>query len=113
MKPTSSSSEKHSNQQYDSSWFSSHVITWFLRVFYACCAILIGLEFIIHRHSYTDIEKIPLFYVLFGIAISLVILLISRLLGVIVPRHQDYYDDINNYDINNYDSSQDQSRGDS
>jgi len=112
MKPTSSSSEKHSSQQYDSSWFSSHVITWFLRGFYTCCAILVGLEFIIHRHSYTNIEKIPLFYVLFGIAISLVILLISRLFGVIVARHHDYYDDNNNNNIKNK-SSQDQSREDS
>jgi len=58
----------------------------------AACVFLAMLEFIINRHSDTNIEAVFLFYGLVGIVSVLIITLGASLLGKLVSRAGDYYD---------------------
>ena len=69
-----------------------HWVRRILGAFFVGCALLVVLDFVIHRHVEHELENIPAFYPLFGfIGISLLILL-SKGLRRIVMRSEDYYD---------------------
>jgi len=60
-------------------------------------------EFIIHRHTYTDIEKIPLFYVLFSAITCTALVFAAKGLRKLISRPESYY-------LNNYESDTDDSK---
>lgn len=62
------------------------------RVILAVCVLLAVAEFIIHRHSYSDVEAFPLFYGLFGFVAFISIVLGGILLREFIMRDKDYYD---------------------
>lgn len=64
-----------------------------LYVFYAFCLALVVADFIVHRHTYHDWEKIPAFYAIFGFGAYCVIVASAALLRKIVMRPEDYYQD--------------------
>ena len=78
------------------------VCTWFdqpqnitrLRIgFYAVLVLLVLPDFFIHKHSlFSSIEAIPGFYALFGFISCVAIILISKLLGFVLKKNEDYYD---------------------
>ncbi len=63
-----------------------------LRVFYALCIVLAGADFIIHRHSVMDWEKLPGFYALYGFVACVVLVLLAKVMRVVLMRREDYYD---------------------
>ncbi|MFP3982948.1 MAG: hypothetical protein ACLFV2_04575 [Desulfurivibrionaceae bacterium] len=66
----------------------------FLYIFLVLLAILLGLDFIIHRHSFFDWEKWPGFYPVFGfVACAIHALIAKYVLRPLVKRKEDYYDD--------------------
>ncbi len=79
------------------------VWTWFdhapnirrLRIgFYIVLALLVAPDFFLHKHSlFSRIEAWPGFYAFFGFASCVVIILISKLLGFVLKRREDYYDE--------------------
>lgn len=66
-------------------------ITKVLYAFYAFCACLVAADFVVHRHTYHDWEKIPAFYALFGFGAYVVIVLSATVLRKLVMRQEDYY----------------------
>ena len=69
-----------------------HNITLILRVFYILCAVLVILDFVVHRHIYTEIESIPTFYALYGFVACVVLVLIASQMRKWLMRDEDYYE---------------------
>jgi hypothetical protein len=61
-------------------------------VLYAVCAILVVLEFVIHRHIEHPWEHLPEFYPLYGFVGIVLLVLGARVLRRLVMRSEDYYD---------------------
>lgn len=59
---------------------------------YIICALLILLDFILHRHVLHEWEHITGFYAIFGFVAYLVIVQGANQLRKLVKRKEDYYD---------------------
>jgi hypothetical protein len=57
-------------------------------------AVLVGLDFVVHKHPHFSWADVPGFYVLFGFLSCVVIIAVSKILGKLwLTRGEDYYDD--------------------
>ncbi len=63
-----------------------------LRGFYIVCGILFVLDFVLHRHTSHDWEKLPGFYAIFGFVACVALVLVAKAMRRIVMRREDYYD---------------------
>ena len=63
-----------------------------LRVLYAACALLFGVEFLYHRHGQHAWDALPGFYAAWGFAGCVLLVLIAKLLRRVLKRPEDYYD---------------------
>lgn len=62
-------------------------------VFYVILALLVVPDFFMHKHSlFSKVEALPGFYALFGFISCVAIILISKLLGFVLKKQEDYYD---------------------
>lgn len=68
------------------------VVTWILRVFYVLCAGLVAADFIVHRHIYNDLEKIPAFYALYGFVACVILVFVAKWLRTLLMRDESYYE---------------------
>jgi heme/copper-type cytochrome/quinol oxidase subunit 4 len=66
---------------------------WATRVLLAIGAVLVVLEFVIHRHGETAAEDIPLFPAVYAFVICVAIVVGGIWLRKIAMRDEDYYDD--------------------
>ena len=64
-----------------------------LRGFYACCAVLVVLDFVIHRHIYHGWENLWAFYPIFGFVACVVLVEVAKLMRTVLMRPEDYYDE--------------------
>ena len=64
-----------------------------LKVFYVICALLVVIDFIVHRHIYHDWENIPAFYAIYGFIGCVVLVLIAKEMRKFLMRKEDYYDE--------------------
>lgn len=62
------------------------------RVLYVACALLVVADFVVHRHIYTDIERVPAFYALYGFVALVGVVMAAKGLRYFVKRNEDYYD---------------------
>lgn len=62
------------------------------RVLYVACALLVAADFVVHRHIYTDIERVPAFYTLYGFVALVGVVMAAKGLRYFVKRNEDYYD---------------------
>lgn len=60
--------------------------------FYLVCAILLILDFVLHRHVIHSWENIPGFYAIFGFVACVLLVLIAKEMRKVVMRKEDYYD---------------------
>jgi len=92
---TSSLDENHeTNKREDPGFFyRPKTIQWIMRIFYSLCVILVIVDFIIHRHIETAIEKIPTFYAIYGFVACVVLVLIANQMRKLLMRDEYYYDD--------------------
>lgn len=67
-------------------------VTLLLRVFYAVCALLFVLDFIIHRHTTYEWEQLPGFYAIFGFVAFVLLVVVAKLMRKLLMRREDYYD---------------------
>jgi len=63
-----------------------------LKVFYVCCAILLLLDIVVHRHIVHGWEKLPGFYPLYGFVGCVLLVLIAKEMRKVLMRKEDYYD---------------------
>lgn len=55
------------------------------------CAGLFAADFLYHKHPYFEVEEVPGFYAIYGLAVGAVFLVVARLLGSVLKRPEDYY----------------------
>ncbi len=60
---------------------------------YIICGLLFAADFVLERHAYTALEKIPNFYSLYGFFSYLILLAISLVLRALIKRKENYYDE--------------------
>ncbi|MFN2355135.1 MAG: hypothetical protein ABR512_11495 [Desulfopila sp.] len=63
-----------------------------LYLLYICCAILIILDFIIHRHLLHPWEGLLGFYAIYGFVGCVVLVQIAKWMRTFLMRDEDYYD---------------------
>ncbi len=63
-----------------------------LYILYACCALLVVLDFVIHRHVYHSWENLPAFYPIYGFVGCVVLVFVARWMRTFLMRSEDYYD---------------------
>lgn len=85
-----SSSEEKLNED-PGFFYRPNTIQWILRVFYGLCALLVLVEFIIHRHIEISIEKLLAFYPIYGFVACVILVLIANQMRKILIRDEDYY----------------------
>ena len=66
---------------------------WATRVLLAIGAVLVVLEFVIHRHGEISLEDLPLFPAIYAFFICILIVVGGILLRKIAMKPEDYYDD--------------------
>lgn len=62
-----------------------------LNVFYATCALLVLLDFIVHRHIVHYWENLPGFYALYGFVGCVLLVLVAKVLRKFLMRNENYY----------------------
>ena len=81
------------SEHNNSGWADNPVIRQRIRnVIYAVCGLLVIADFIIHRHIYTPIEKVPAFYAIYGFIALVGVVLLAKGLRKLVGRDEDYYE---------------------
>ena len=75
-------------------FYRATTVQWLLRIFYGLCVLLVFIDFVVHRHTLSDIEKFPAFYVLFGLGTSLILIVAAKLMRKILLRDEDYYQQV-------------------
>lgn len=61
--------------------------------FYTVLVLLVLPDFFIHKHTlFSSVEAWPGFYAMFGFIACVAIILISKVLGFVLKRQEDYYD---------------------
>ncbi|WP_394203057.1 hypothetical protein [Shewanella waksmanii] len=78
-----------------------------LYLLYACCGLLVVLDFVIHRHVYHSWENLPIFYPIYGFVGCVILVLIAKWMRTFLMRPEDYYDDVEELDTTNSNSTTD------
>jgi hypothetical protein len=74
-------------------WADKPVVRQRIRyVLYVVCGLLVVADFIVHRHVYMPLEKIPAFYALYGFAALVGVVVLAKLLRKVVGKDEDYYE---------------------
>jgi hypothetical protein len=68
-------------------------IKTFLRIFYIICAVLLILDFVIHRHVMHAWEHLFGFYAVYGFVACVALVLIAKEMRKVLMRSEDYYGD--------------------
>jgi len=63
-----------------------------LHFFYGSCALLLVLDFVIHRHAIHRWENLWGFYPIFGFVSCVILVLVATRLRTFLMRAEDYYD---------------------
>jgi len=64
-----------------------------LKGFYVICILLVVADFIIHRHTTMEWEKIPAFYAIYGFIACVVLVVIAKWMRKVIMRKENYYDE--------------------
>ncbi|MCW8831697.1 MAG: hypothetical protein OQK09_07330 [Colwellia sp.] len=72
-----------------------------LHILYVCCALLVILDFVIHRHTMHDWEKVWAFYPIYGFIGCVVLVIVATWMRTFLMRSEDYYDNPNETSVNN------------
>ena len=71
-----------------------------LHILYMCCALLVVLDFVIHRHTMHNWEKLWAFYPIYGFIGCVVLVIVATWMRTFLMRPEDYYDNPTATDVN-------------
>ena len=80
-----------SQQQPEGFFYQPNTIRWILRIFYGLSVVLVLVDFVVHRHIETAIEKVPAFYALYGFVACVILVLIAAQMRKVCMRDENYY----------------------
>ncbi len=72
-----------------------------MQIFYVCCVLLVILDFVIHRHTMHEWDKLWAFYPIYGFVGCVVLVIVASWMRTFLMRPEDYYDNPNEADENN------------
>lgn len=74
-------------------WDERRNIVRLLRVFFALCAALFAVDFVVPKHTTMPWEHWPGFYAVYGLVACVILVLVAKyVLRPLVMRREDYYD---------------------
>ena len=85
------SSNQHGTDEKSYLFDNPQNVKRILEALYGVCGVLVVLDFVIHRHTYLDIEKIPAFYAGYGFVGCVLLVLIAKWMRTFLMRDEDYY----------------------
>lgn len=62
-----------------------------VRILVACCIVLFGLDFVLHRHAEHPWEAVSGFYAIYGFIACVILVMLARELRKVVMRDENYY----------------------
>jgi hypothetical protein len=85
---------KKSKKKKELDWFDHPQNIRRLRTgFYIVLVLLVLPDFFLHKHHlFSTVESWPGFYALFGFTSCVAIIVVSKILGNLLKREEDYYD---------------------
>jgi uncharacterized membrane protein len=72
-------------------WDKKQNVDRLLRVLYAVSAILVVVDFFVHRHAEHPWEHVKTFYPLYGFVGIVILVLVAKVLRKLVMRPEDFY----------------------
>ena len=72
-------------------WDKKANVDWLFRVLYAVSALLVIVDFFVHRHTEHPWEHLKAFYPLYGFVGIVLLVLLAKVLRRLVMRPEDYY----------------------
>ena len=72
-----------------------------MHIFYVCCVLLVVLDFVIHRHTMHEWDKLWAFYPIYGFVGCVVLVIVASWMRTFLMRPEDYYDKPTETDVNN------------
>ncbi|PMG76559.1 hypothetical protein BCU84_13470 [Shewanella sp. 10N.286.51.B7] len=69
-----------------------------LYLLYTCCALLVVLDFVIHRHVYHSWENLPAFYPIYGFVGCVILVVVASWMRSFLMRPEDYYGPVEELD---------------
>ncbi|MDZ7699150.1 MAG: hypothetical protein U5R49_20195 [Deltaproteobacteria bacterium] len=90
----SNQDSEHKNQRSESHFFDKpRNVKRLLAAFYVSLALLLVVEFFVHKHPYFEWEAWPEFYAVYGFVACVVLVVAAKyILRPLVKRREDYYD---------------------
>ena len=90
----SSTKKENENEKDNKQYFFDNPrnIKWVMNIFYACCVLVVVLDFVINRHVYHSWENLPAFYPIYGFVGCVVLVVIASWMRTFLMRSEDYYD---------------------
>jgi hypothetical protein len=86
---TPDTNDAHDAHDTTMSPFAKKLSLWLVGI-----SVVLGLlDFVIHRHGYSKIEEMPLFFAVFGFLAFLAVVAGGVILRVFISRSKDYYDE--------------------
>lgn len=73
-------------------WDKKANVDRLLYAFYLICAVVVVLELVIHRHTYTSWEGLFGFHAWYGFASFWMLVMVAKRLRRVLMRPEDYYD---------------------
>ena len=64
----------------------------FLVIFYISLAVLLIVDFFIHKHAEFSWEGVPEFFAVYGFGSCVLLIFIAKLLRLFIKRDENYYD---------------------
>lgn len=61
-------------------------------VLYGVCVGLVLIDFVVHRHIYTPVERVPAFYAIYGFLALVGVVMAAKGLRRLVKRDEGYYE---------------------
>jgi Fe2+ transport system protein B len=83
---------EHTSDERQHFWDNPRNVKLLINVFYACCAILVVLEFFIHEHDVHRWEGLVSFYPIYGFVGIVILVLVAKVMRKLLMRPEDYYE---------------------
>jgi hypothetical protein len=84
-------SQQHADDERRHVFDNPRNVKRLLRALYACCAVLFGLDFFLHRHVVHPWENAPAFYAVYGFVACVILVLVAKEMRKLLMRPDDFY----------------------
>ena len=73
-------------------WDNPRNVKLLFNLFYACCAVLVVLGFVVHLEHHHSWENLPAFYPIYGFVGIVILVQVAKVMRRLLMRPEDYYE---------------------